>query len=99
MELAKNLRHLLEARGYSVAKLSQLSGVPAKTIYHWTNGQKPRNVEQLISVCEALGTSVEAIFSRPEAYKQLSYISLGEVTSDLHLGKFEVILRPLTKSR
>lgn len=99
MELAKNLRRLLESRGLTVAKLSLMSGVPAKTIYHWTNGQKPRNVEQLLKVCEVLNVSVEAIFSRKEINGQVTYISLGEITSELHLGKFEVILRPIEKAK
>ena len=98
MEMTKNLRRLLAEKGLTVSQLSVLSEVPAKTIYHWTSGQKPRNIEQLLKVCKVLETTIEALFGfeispRPT----MTYISLGELSSDMHLGTFEVVLRPLKK--
>lgn len=98
MEMNKNLRRKLQEKGISVAQLALRSQVPAKTIYHWTSGQKPRNIEQLLRVCKVLETSIEALFGAEiSPPPTLTYISLGEIVEDMHLGRFEVILRPIKK--
>lgn len=65
---SKNLRRELRVRGLSVAELAKRSGVPAKTIYGWTSGQRPRNVEQVKMVADVLEITLdELLFATPKA--------------------------------
>ncbi len=99
MEMSKRLRSAIEQQRISVSRLSELSGVPRKTIYHWLNGQKPRNVEQLLHVCRALGLQVEDLFNHPvENQNSDKILSLENLKNDLNAGVFEVILRPIKRN-
>lgn len=95
MEMSKNLRQALEHQRLSVSRLAELSGVPRKTIYHWLNGQRPRNVEQLLKVCKVLGVSVEGLFSLAPPANDNEFIYLNDLKAELNAGTYEVILRPV----
>lgn len=97
MDMSKNLRRYLKEKRLTVAELALRAEVPAKTIYHWTSGQKPRHIEQLLRVCRVLGVSVETLFGFEKPVERMTYINLGEINSDMHMGVFEVVLRPLKK--
>lgn len=100
MEMSKNLRRALDEQRFSVAQLAELSGVPRKTIYHWLNGQKPRNVEQLLKVCRVLSISVEQLFRDPdEVTAKPSSTAWNDLGAELNAGYFEVILRPLKRNQ
>lgn len=48
------------AAGLSRAKLSELSGVPVRTLENWEGGARlPRDVYQIWAVAHALGLTVE----------------------------------------
>ena len=57
-DLAKRLRELSDERGLSFKHLSIKSGVPLKTIYGWSAGNRPRNLQDLQRVAECLGVSI-----------------------------------------
>ncbi|HRO66791.1 MAG TPA: helix-turn-helix transcriptional regulator [Pseudobdellovibrionaceae bacterium] len=91
----KRLKARLKECGYTVAELSRLSGVPVKTLYHWTTGQQPRKMDHLLKVCAVLKISVEELYGQPPP--QVPHI-LHNYEKEIHAGLYEVILRPtLTK--
>ncbi|MEN0060046.1 MAG: helix-turn-helix transcriptional regulator [Bdellovibrio sp.] len=55
------LKRLLVEKGLSMKALSRATGVPSKTLYHWTTGQRPRNIVQVFGVARALGVSIETL--------------------------------------
>lgn len=97
MDMSKNLRRRIKEKGLTVAELATRAQVPAKTIYHWTSGQKPRHIDQLLRVCSILEISIEYLFDVEKPIERMTHIRLGEINSDMHLGTFEVVLRPLKK--
>ncbi|MBX2986400.1 MAG: helix-turn-helix transcriptional regulator [Bdellovibrionaceae bacterium] len=96
MNMGKNLKRLLAERGMSVVLLSKRAQVPAKTIYHWMGGQRPRNVEQIYRICQILGVSIEELFGlAPLTQSQGNLAGKNLLGVDYHAGVFEVILRPI----
>jgi len=91
MTLSKNLRRLLEEHQLSVAQLSQRSGVPAKTLYHWLSGQQPQKIEHLFKISDAFTVSIEELYGREKR--------AGVLTEDKVLGIYEVILRPVRSEK
>ncbi|MEK2646664.1 helix-turn-helix domain-containing protein [Bdellovibrio sp. BCCA] len=97
--MAKNLKRVMLERGLSVADLERRSKVSRKTLYHWMGGQKPRNIEQVFSVCDALQISIDSLYGRQttqqQAVKPVIQIDVSDLKQDLHAGIYEVILRPV----
>ena len=56
---SKRLRELVDANKLSVNRLSQATGVPTKTLYHWLAGQMPRKLDHLYAVAKSLNVSIE----------------------------------------
>jgi len=100
MEIGKSLRFYLSERDMTVVQLARRSGVPAKTIYHWLNGQKPSHLGHLFKICEVLQISLETLFGKEISEKKtVTTISVSDLTTDLNAGHFEVILRPLKREK
>lgn len=58
--VAVRVTGLREARGLTRTRLSQLSGVPLRTLEEWEAGRRiPRDVYQIHAVAAALGISIE----------------------------------------
>lgn len=58
--VAARITGLREARGLTRTRLSQLSGVPLRTLEEWEAGRRvPRDVYQIHAVAAALGMSIE----------------------------------------
>ena len=58
--VAVRVTGLREARGLTRTRLSQLSGVPLRTLEEWEAGRRvPRDVYQIHAVAAALGMSIE----------------------------------------
>lgn len=92
----KNLRRLLALKGLSVKEVSHRSRIPAKTLYHWLNGQRPRNIQQVYQLCQILEVSLEELFGfSSQATVEGEPPGLGALFEEVHAGRFEVILRPL----
>lgn len=91
MMMAKNLRKIIEERRISITELSRRSKVPAKTIYHWMNGQQPRKMEHLFSIADVLEVTVDELFGRESKKSGKT----PDLVRELNLGKYEIVLRPL----
>lgn len=91
MMMAKNLRKIIEERRISITELSRRSKVPAKTIYHWMNGQQPRKMEHLFSIADVLEVTVDELFGRESKKSGKT----PDLVCELNLGKYEIVLRPL----
>lgn len=59
--LPKNLKALLKTHDMTIAQLSRRSKVNAKTLYQWTYGQKPRDIDQVKRVVEVLGVTIDEL--------------------------------------
>ena len=58
--VAARIAGLREARGLTRTRLSQLSGVPLRTLEGWEAGRRvPRDVYQIHAAAAALGMSIE----------------------------------------
>lgn len=96
MSFANNLRRLLTDRKMSVAELSQKSGVPIKTIYHWLAGQQPRKMDHLFKICDLLDVSVEELYGRPRRHAPGPSLPQSALQEELRAGLYEIVLRPAT---
>ena len=61
-KLGENLKHLRQQLGWSVLKLSEVSGLPQSTLSKVENGQMSLNFDKLIQVAKALGIEVQSLF-------------------------------------
>lgn len=93
MSLSKNLRRFMTEKELSVTQVSQKSGVPAKTIYHWLNGQQPRKIEHLFSICDVLNITLDELYGRSVPKSPPQQIP-NMTLSDLRAGIYEIILLP-----
>ncbi|WP_373997675.1 helix-turn-helix domain-containing protein [Bdellovibrio bacteriovorus] len=96
MSLTQSLRRILDDRKLTVAQLSRLSGVPAKTIYHWLAGQQPRKIEHLFRISDILNLSIEELYGRGKK-ESSAELAPTRLTEQINAGIFEVILRPYGK--
>ncbi|KYG63563.1 hypothetical protein AZI87_14255 [Bdellovibrio bacteriovorus] len=96
MSLTQSLRRILDDRKLTVAQLSRLSGVPAKTIYHWLAGQQPRKIEHLFRISDILNLSIEELYGRSKKEPHVDLIPT-QLTEQINAGIYEVILRPYGK--
>ncbi|MBX3039993.1 MAG: helix-turn-helix transcriptional regulator [Bdellovibrionaceae bacterium] len=92
----KRLRARIKECGYSVSELARLSGVPVKTLYHWTTGQQPRKMNHLLKVCAVLKISVEELYGQIPSQTMSVF---QQYEKEIHAGIYEVILRPALKNR
>lgn len=97
MSFTKSLRRILDDRKLTVAQISRLSGVPAKTIYHWLSGQQPHKIDHLFRICDALNISIEELYGRQKRHPPKIPIAKDQLIQELHAGVYEVVLRPLKK--
>jgi len=61
------IRKLRLARGWNLATLSEMSGVPVSTLSRLELGQNGLNNEKLVRLCHALGVDVDGIVREAEA--------------------------------
>lgn len=59
--LRNRLRKFMKEKGLSYKELSETSGVALKTIYGWTAGNRPRNLDDLKKVANTLGISIDSL--------------------------------------
>ncbi len=82
----KQLKTLLTKNSMSVQALSRKTGISSKTIYHWMSGQRPRNIEQVFVVAEALSVSIEQLVygvELPKASRKQNYeLIILKITED-----------------
>ena len=97
----KNLRLLLEQRQKSVQWLSKTTGIPEKTLYHWLNGQRPRDITQVKKVSRTLHVSMEdLIFAEsPLASSVLETESPPESNTNVLANETEITLKITIKKQ
>jgi transcriptional regulator with XRE-family HTH domain len=63
------LRELREQRGLTQQKLSDLSGVPQRSIANWERGIRDPGWSSVLALCQALGVSCEVFTQQPAPVK------------------------------
>ena len=66
MSLAKNLRNLRTAKGYSQAELAKLVGVAQPTFAQYESGIRVPNIIVGVKIAKKLDTTVEELVSGQE---------------------------------
>lgn len=65
-----HIKQIRQAKNLNRKQLSELSGVPSRTIDDWENNRRmPRDVYQLKKVADALGVNIEALIKWDELPK------------------------------
>lgn len=59
MTLKAQLTYHLKRRGMTAAELARKTGVSKQVLSLWLNGSKPKNVDQVKSVADALGVTID----------------------------------------
>ncbi len=95
MKLSENLKKTLQKMDMTVAQLSRATGVPTNTIHGWLYGSTPnlKNLEKVSSYLEM--TIDDLLYST--ASKMKSANTLEQVRTEIELGNFMVILKPITR--
>lgn len=64
------IKQIRQAKNLNRKQLSELSGVPSRTIDDWENNRRmPRDVYQLKKVADALGVNIEELIKWDELPK------------------------------
>ena len=87
------LREQMKEKGVGVTVLAKKSGISRKTIENWLAGQKPQNVEQLKTIAEFFGLTVDEICFGPSLKSQPADTALEQHRDEINAGIFEVVLR------
>ena len=92
MKLAKHLKELIRHADVTIAQVARKTGVPAKTLYKWVEGQNPRNIEQVKKVANFFDKTVDELcFGESEKHGRGS--PLKDLEEEIFAGNFDVILR------
>lgn len=99
MNLKNQLRFLLDHRGMSAADLSRKAEVSKQVISLWLSGAKPRNVDQIKKVADALDVTVDhLLFGDGEDREAEKITAFDTLTGDGWVGGiFEVKFRRVKK--
>lgn len=98
MNLNKILEQLLKTHDLNVSQLSRKTGISAKTLHNWINGQEPRSFNQVHKVANYFGVSIDYIcgFDPVEIKKNIDPLK-SYMEEEIYAGKFEVILRRIKR--
>lgn len=88
MILDKQLNTLISRNGITIAALSRVTGVNSKTLYQWSNGQRPKDLVQLKKVANHFNISIDAL-----VFGEMTSKDLETVFPEINAGVYEVILR------
>ena len=95
MKLKENLKQLLQDNALNVPRLSKLTGISRQTLSNWMAGQSPKNIEQVKTVADHFGVSVDSLcFGKPKKSKSSP---IEEMSDEINAGVFEVVLRRVKK--
>lgn len=93
MNLKAQLRALLALRGMTPAELARKAGVSKQVISLWQGGAKPKNVEQVKAVADALSVSVDCLLFG-EGDERENKVGLDALLGDEWVsGAFEIKIR------
>lgn len=92
------LAHLLKERGLSAKALSKNTGVSASTLSTWMSNSKPRNVDDVAAVAEALGVSLDyLLFEDASVQADITDLKGETILSGIYRIKLEKIILPTKK--
>ena len=99
MNLKSQLKLHLERRGMTAAELARKSGVSKQVVSHWLNGAKPKNINQVKKVADALGTTLDhLLFGSGEDLERRRVTELDALLGDGWVsGLFEVRFRRIKR--
>jgi transcriptional regulator with XRE-family HTH domain len=99
MNLKAQLRLLLDLRGMTPTELARKSGVSKQVISLWQSGAKPKNVEQVKAVADALSVSVDCLlFGNGD--ERGNNVGLDALLGDEWIsGAFEIKIRRIKGGR
>ncbi len=63
IDIVKKIEQMRIARGWSVYKLAELSGLSDKCIYNWKQRGTVPTIQALENICEAFGISMSQFFT------------------------------------
>jgi transcriptional regulator with XRE-family HTH domain len=86
MKLKENLRLLIKTKGITATALSKQSKVPLQTLNNWLSGSKPKDLDQVKSVADVFGVSLDFLVYGIEQEKI-------NATDLVPFGKFDVYLK------
>ena len=61
--MANNLKKYRESKGYSQQYIAKSADIPQTTFSGWENGTIDNMMRKLLTVSQALGTTIEKLFS------------------------------------
>lgn len=98
MNLKDQLQLYIECNGLNASALARKAGVPNATISDWLAGRKPRNIDQVKKVADALKVPLEHLLYGSGVQKLESDVDLESLLGDGWIsGLFEVKLRRVKK--
>ncbi|WP_433592284.1 helix-turn-helix domain-containing protein [Nocardia sp. CA-145437] len=74
--IGANLRALRAKKGLSREKLTELSGVPLRTLRRIESGERAASIPNLMELCKALGTNIGVFLDAAE--KELDELARDE---------------------
>jgi len=101
LNLKKQLKALLSHRGMTAAELSRKSGVSKQVLSLWLAGAKPKNIEQVKAVADALGVSLDCLlFGDGDEREEKNITGLDALLGDEWIsGAFEIKIRRIKGGR
>lgn len=90
IRLREQLKSLMSAKRIKVTALSRETGVPVPTIHGWLQGKAPRNIDQVKTVADHLGATLDWLLYAEETHKAKTMESRMD---EINTGIWEVVLR------
>jgi transcriptional regulator with XRE-family HTH domain len=96
MNLKSQLKLYLELKGLTAAELARKSGVSKQVLSLWLGGAKPKNLDQLKSVANALGTTTDHLaWGTGDDQKEKTTLLESLLGDEWLAGKFEIRIRKI----
>lgn len=94
MDILIKLKTIIEQKGYTINKVTELSGLSENTIYNWYNKGAEPSIHALKAVCDVLGISIASLLS-DDNEQHLTYLEEEFVKRyrALSIKKQELILQ------
>lgn len=92
--LQKRLKQLMKEQHLNVPRLSKLTGISRQTLSNWTAGQKPKNIEQVKTVADLFGVTIDDLCF---GVRKEQSETIQEYKNEINAGVFEVVLRRVKK--
>lgn len=100
MEIYERLFLLLQEKGISQKKLSELTGIPQSTISDWKNKRVNPSADKIMPICNAINiTPYDLLCDTGEKYMSVDFAVIGKNSDEYKLIEIYKSLDQRTKSR